>query len=254
MQSSDNKTSYYQSALAGYCRTGKYTSIPGVRKHHVTHYRRLVYNVVDDMLQTAFPLTCHLLSAKEWNGLINKFFSSHSCQSPQVWYMPKELYQYVVQHESTLLIKYPFLTELLLFEWMETELFMMEDLPVTYNITGNPLTDLLVLNPEHQLLYFQYPVHIKKAKQITEADKGNYYLVMFRNPDTDGVQFMSLSPALVRIVEWLNEAPMDLETLTTNIAEELQLQITPDISAMISRFLTEALKNRLIKGFKAANF
>jgi len=253
MQLLDNKTHYYQSALAGYCRTGKYNSIPGVRKQHVTHYRRLVYNVVDDMLQSAFPLTHHLLSAKEWNTLINRFFSSHPCQSPQIWSMPKELYQYVVQHGSTLLIKYPFLYELLLFEWMETELFMMEDLPVTYSNTGNLSTDQLVLNPEHQLLHFQYPVHIKKAKQITEADKGNYYLVMFRNPDTDGVQFMSLSPALVRIVEWLNEMPVNMETLTNYIADEWQLQITPDISAMISRFVTEALTNRLITGFTAIN-
>jgi uncharacterized protein len=254
MQLPLSKTHHYQSALAGYCRTGKYEPIPGVRSRHVVHYRRLVYNVVEDMLQSAFPLTHHLLSKKEWTTLIDEFFSHHPCQSPQVWYMPKELYLYIAGHEHPLLIKYPFLKELLLFEWMETELFMMDDKPVSYNSTGDLLSDWLILNPEHQLQYFQYPVHLKKAKQITIADKGDNYLVMFRDPETGRVQFMNISPALVRMVELLKEAPMNMETLTDRVGQELQVQITPDVSGMIRQFLTEALKNRLIIGFKATHY
>ncbi len=30
----------------------------------------LVYNVVDDTLQSAYPLTHHLLTAKQWKGMV----------------------------------------------------------------------------------------------------------------------------------------------------------------------------------------
>jgi len=163
-----HETTYrHQSDLARYCRTGKYKAIPGVREQHVGHYRRLVYNVVDDMLQGAYPLTHHLLAAREWKALVQDFFSHHPCQSPQVWYMPKELYHYMSQKEHKLFKKYPFLQELLWFEWLEVELFMMEDRPAAYTTIGKLDTDALVLNPELHLQHFIYPVHLKQAGQIT---------------------------------------------------------------------------------------
>ncbi|HEY0611942.1 MAG TPA: DNA-binding domain-containing protein, partial [Chitinophaga sp.] len=114
MQQLNKDTRDYQSSLADYCRTGAYQAIPGVKTaQHVSQYRRLVYNVVDDMLQSAYPLTKGLLKEEEWDELVQEFFSRHACQSPQVWYMPKELYEYIVQQEAhPLLTKYPFLHDL----------------------------------------------------------------------------------------------------------------------------------------------
>jgi hypothetical protein len=245
------ETTYrHQAALAGYCRTGLYNAIPGVRTKHVSQYRRLVYNVVDDMLQSAYPLTHHLLTAKEWKALVQEFFSSHACQSPQVWYMPKELYQYLLQTEHALLKKYPFLQELLWLEWLEVELYMMEDKQAEYTAAGNLLTDPLVLNPEHQLQHFQYPVHLKNARQITPPDKGDYFLVLFRKPDSGDVAFINLSPALVSMLELLQEGPQYLETLIQQSCAAWQLPVTAEIRAASQAFCTQALENQLILGFK----
>jgi hypothetical protein len=194
MQQPEAATHRYQSALAAYCRTGRYKDLPGVRTRHVNHYRRLVFNVVEDMLRSAYPLTHHLLSGREWKAMVQDFFAHHPCQSPQVWYMPKELYEYLLQKEHALLRKYPFLSELLWLEWLEVELFMMEDRPASYIAAGDMLTDSLILNPEHHLQHFQYPVHIKQARQISDADKGDYFLVLFRKPENGEVAFMNLSP------------------------------------------------------------
>lgn len=240
----------YQSSLADYCRTGDYQAIPGVKTAHVSQYRRLVYNVVDDMLQSAYPLTKGLLREEEWDELVQEFFSGHACQSPQVWYMPKELYEYLVQHEAhPLLNKYPFLHDLLQLEWLEIALFMMEDIPVAADSKG----ERLVLNPEHELVHLQYPVHVKEAKHITEMDKGDYFLVMFREPDSGDVQFMQLSPALARMIELLEERPMSITALTAAICRELRLEITQDIQAMTQLFADQGLQNKLITGFLSNN-
>ena len=169
-------TKNYQSALAAYCRTGNYTFIPGVNEKNVTHYRRLVYNVIKDSLRTSYPLTVNLLSETRWEELVNNFFSNYPCQSPQVWYMPREFYEYIIVNEKALNEEYPFLSELLWFEWLEVELYMMKDIIIEYKSTGDLLSDKLIINPEHTLQQFDFPVHLKKARSISAEDKGNYYL------------------------------------------------------------------------------
>lgn len=249
MQQPEAATHHHQSSLAAYCRTGRYTEIPGVHNGHVTHYRRLVYNVVDDMLQSAYPLTHHLLSAKQWTAMVQDFFSHHPCQSPQVWYMPRELYEYLIEAQHPLLEKYPFLSELLWFEWLEVELFMMEDRPASYTASGNINTDALVLNPEHQLQHFHYPVHLKPAKQIKAADKGDHFLALFRKPDNGEVAFMHLSPVLVTLLELLQEGPQGMDTLVEQACAAWQLPVNEEIREAAAAFFAQALENRLILGF-----
>ena len=84
-----------QSDLAKYCRTNILDNSLKVRKDRVHHYRRLIYNVVEDSLQAAYPLLNNLLSEKQWNQLVNDFFATHSCQSTQIWKMPGEFYEFI---------------------------------------------------------------------------------------------------------------------------------------------------------------
>jgi len=191
-----------QQRLAHYCRTGNYKRLLGTTPNRVQQYRRLVYNVADDTLQTAYPLTYALLTTAEWDALVNDFYSNHRCQSYQVWKMPYELYEYVAGNDLSLKQQYPFLTDLLLFEWMEIELFMMEDKKAgAFLREGELITDVLVCNPEHVLLQLDYPVHTKKAATITSADHGLYYLLLYRLPDTGQVQFIELSAFYAWLVE-----------------------------------------------------
>lgn len=245
----EKTTSAHQSALASYCRTGKYKAIPGVIEENVVQYRRLVYNVVEDTLQSAYPLTYELLSAKEWKSLVNLFFTDHACSSPQVWYMPKELYEFVVETKHPLTKKYPFLPELLWFEWLEVELYMMEDKPVEFISQGDFIKDMLVLNPEHHLQHFTFPVHVKNAKFISLSDKGNYFLEMHRHPQTGSISFMDLSPAFVRMIELLDEQPLHMGEVLEKACNELQVEVTKPIVNATVAFLERALENKLILGY-----
>lgn len=243
-----NTTYKNQSNLAAYCRTGKLTDIPGIKQDNVSHYRRLVYNVVDDMLQNAYPLTHELLSAKEWKSAVNDFFANHPCQSPQVWYMPKEFYQYLFESRHPLISKYVFLEELLQFEWAEVELFMMEDKQVEFSAYGDILFSRLVLNPEHQLLSFQFPVHRKKAKYITLTDKANYFVIAHRNKEGE-VIFIDVAPALVRLIEYLSATPMSIKDLFSAFEEEYKIKLNGEDQKNIIHFFENACRQQLIIGF-----
>lgn len=246
------KTFQQQSKLANFCRTGEYETLENVNVKNVPHYRRLVFNVVEDMLQTAYPLTFELLGEKEWLNITKDFFARHACVSPQVWYMPKEFYTYLSEQDNRPLHKrYPFLLELLWFEWLEVEIYMMEDKTVeNYSSEGNIQNDLLIINPEIHLQHFQYPVHLKNAKDISENDKGNYFLSLHRDPDNGEIIFTSLSPALLRFLELLSETPMNIDVPANIICKEMNIDRTNDIDKMLQTFVRNALDTKLILGYK----
>jgi uncharacterized protein len=242
-------TTTHQAQLAAYCRTGVLADIPGIRKENISHYRRLVYNIVNDMLENAYPLTKKIFSAKEWKMVVNEFFSSHPCQTPQVWYMPKEFYEYLTATDHILFKKYPFLKDLLWFEWIELELFMMEDKPVPYTVNGDILFSRLILNPENKLLAFQYPVHYKNARYISLTDRANYFVAAHRS--TEGVVvFTDLSPGLARLIEYLSEEPLTVKELITKFENEYGKVLGEGEQKSILEFIETSYNQQLIIGFK----
>lgn len=238
-------SSKYQNSLANYCRTGEYTPIPGVKEKNVGHYRQLIFNVVNGSLQSAYPLTSSLLSEEEWLNLVHAFFSSHRCQSPLIWQMPKELYEFVVQENLHLLKKYPHLHDLLLFEWKEVEVYMMEDVE-PYPFTEKKITNAgLVLNPEIRVLSLEYPVHLKNAKGITEKDKAIYFVSLHREPETGRVLFTNIHYPHVQLIEKLAQKPVCFEELL-----KIFLQYAPKEQAQkaLRDFINASLDSKLMLG------
>lgn len=246
------ETYHHQSTFANYCRTGELTEIKGIHQINIKQYRRLVYNVADDMLQSAFPITYNFLEQDEWDQLVNDFFSHHACQSPQVWYMPKEFYEYCSLSRA-LHKKYPFLLELLWFEWLEVELFMMEDKFADCIGKGSIYSDPLVLNPEHHFQHFHYPVHLRNPEEISASNKANYYLVLHRNPESGSVNFTQVSAPTLRILELLAEKPLTANQIFQQVCTELNLSIAEEMKNHVFDFFQNSLSAQLILGFKKQN-
>ena len=73
-----------QELLGEYCRTGMETDIPGVTPGRLHHYRRLVNNVVRDMLDSGFPITLAALGEEQWDTLVQEFFVHGQPRTPQI--------------------------------------------------------------------------------------------------------------------------------------------------------------------------
>jgi len=224
-----------QSDLAKYCRTNIQTKSLKVRHDRIHHYRRLIYNVIEDSLKAAYPLLNDLLFDDQWNKLVNDFFATHSCQSTQVWKMPSEFYDFVKSNDLQLKTIYPHLVDLAYFEWVEVEMFMMEDMDYPlFKTDGDWVNDKIAVNPEFRLLQLNYPVHIKKSRSITLADKGQYFLLVFREKKTGKVQFMDISALHALIIEniikglTLNEIVIELKgILKFDNIDLMQEQLIP---------------------------
>ena len=245
-----NYTQTQQSRLAGYCRTGELNSIDGLTENRVHHYRELVYNVVDDTLQSAFPLTFNLLPENEWNEIVHYFFSTHKCQSNSVWKMPHEFYLFVEQNDLDIKKKYNFIEELLLFEWTEIEIYMMPDVQYPeFKSKGGWLGEIIAVNPEYKILQFNYPVHLKNHQSITNDDSGEYYVLIFREKETGKVQFMNLSVYFAWLIEKIEIEKKPLVKILKEAESIFGIEVKTLFENTIP-FLEELNSKQFILGFR----
>ena len=244
------KTIEAQQKLADFCRTGNLDDIPGIKKENVHHYRRLVYNVINNTLIQAFPITCQVLETEEWNTLVDEFFKNHDSQTPQVWKLPLEFFEYVKDNGYAEQLGKAYLNDLLYFEWLEIEVHTMPDIPYsTYQSIGNILVDYVVVNPEFKLVQLQYPVHLFGVNELKQ-NKGRYYLIVYREPETDKVKFMNLSPLHAYVFSLLAEGKINLYEIMALAVDAFHLKDKEALKNAILKFANEMFKQKLILGFQ----
>ncbi len=247
-----NYTELQQQNFSSYCKSGILNPVEGLTPGRINHYRRLVYNNIDDAMRSAFPLTENLISNAEWDYLVDLFISGNNHNTPFIWRLPFEFYSFIESENIYLKEKYPFLTELLYFEWKEVELFLIEDKsPPLFTKDGLIESDILIISPEYEIMQFNYPVHIKTADTISDIDKGNYFVLMFRA--FDKVNFMDISPLLASAVTTAAKVETSLQQLAFEASTEFeQIDYKTFLSNFVS-FFTTLQKKGFLLGFKNEN-
>lgn len=232
-----------------YCKTNKSPIIDGLTPGRIGYYRKLIYGVIDDSLRSAFPLTENLLQSEEWSNLVDHFISEHKCQTPIIWQLPYEFLEFIQNGEFEVKLKYPQLNDLLIFEWKEIEIYMMEDLNVSIKNISYDFNDTctIILNKEYDILHLEYPVHRKPAKDITISDKNEYFVLVYRF--NDKVQFFDISAILCWYIKSIDEnrySVIELIEETLKLTPELETSI---IRANINSFIKALHKKGFILGF-----
>ena len=232
-----------QSNFAQYCRNGKEIAILGTTPNRLPHYRRLVFNIVKDAMETTFPISYKYIETEIWDEMVFNFFSSHKCTDPQVWRMPEEFYEFCKSENYSSKYKLPFLNDLLYFEWLEVELYMIEDIPYPrFSSSKNWLTEKIAVNPEHKLIKLEYPVHLEKPFD-TANKKGDYFLLLYREKETGRVQFVNLSVLFTFLIENIVLAEKTLEEIFNDILYIFGINDLEILRSEVFKFL-EDLKTR----------
>ncbi len=231
-------------------RTEKTLAIPGVDVKRMSHYRRLVKNIFDDTLRRAYPLTVEVLSQAEWQQLVTRFLQEAAPQTPFLWKMPYEFYVFVTEKNFAEQWHYPFLEDLLFFEWIEIEMFTMPDLPLPpFRTNGDFLNETIVPNPHCRIIELEFPVH-KMAAQTTEKHKGQYFVLTFRHLESGSVKFVEISPLLAFLWQQLLQNPTSghrLFQILTNTVPEISAEALP---SMVLPFFNDMLLQGAILGFE----
>ena len=212
-------------------------------------YRGLVFHNIQEQLRLAYPILHAFLPSAQWDTLVQEFFAQHDCSTPQLWQMPYELVRFVEQSRYAAKLGYPFLSDLLRFEWTEIELFMTADIPAPpLRLAGAVLEDPLVLNPILRLQHYRYPVfRVRPADLVSQP--GDFFLLSFRHPESCNVQFLELSPLTVRVVEILAERPTTGRVALRQAGEELGVTDLALLTTQGEEFFTTLLREQAALGF-----
>jgi hypothetical protein len=239
-----------QEQLGEYCRTGEERELPGITPGRIHHYRRLISNVVHDTLRTAFPITVAALEESQWEELVQDFFSEGIPQTPQVWKLPFEFYEYHAGRETGKRLDLPFLDDLLYFEWMEIEIHTMPDRPYPdYVSKGDLFKDILVFNPEYEIVQLEYPIHTHPVKEALQM-KGDHFALLYRLPESGHVQFLGLSALNVYIITRLQEENAPLNEIKNEFARVAGIESERYLDDALEKYLGDLLERNMILGFK----
>ncbi len=238
-----------QEQLGEYCRTGQERELPGITPGRIHHYRRLISNVVNDTLHTAFPITVAALGESQWEELVQDFFTEGIPQTPQVWKLPFEFYEYHAGRETGKRMDLPFLDDLLYFEWMEIEIHTMPDRPYPQFVSeGDLFQDRLAFNPEYEIVQLEYPIHTHPVSEAIHM-KGDHFALLYRLPESGHVQFLGLSALNVYIITRLQEEKVALNEIKNEFARVAGIESGRYLDDALEKFLGDLLERKMILGF-----
>jgi len=158
----------HQHAFTQWIRHPDDDSLPnGISAQRMNTYRNLIFNNIESFIEHTYPITKALLPKELWRDLVNEFFQYGQCNSPYYYdislHFKEFLEQDIAHGESSedssqlnprgnIYSDYPWLRELMQFEWMELYIEMAE---VEWHLDR---TDLQ-LKTTCWILAYQYPVH-----------------------------------------------------------------------------------------------
>ncbi|MBX7137710.1 MAG: DNA-binding domain-containing protein [Oligoflexia bacterium] len=245
----EKNTTEVMREFAQFCRTGEYHPIAGVRDDRAQEYRRLAFNIVEHALRRAYPLTVRALGT-EWSGLIQRFYAEWPLVSPELWKMPRQLCDFVGGTQYGMATGRPWLNDLLRFEWLEIEVFMMEDVdPGVVNAKGDLAGQPVVLNQEVVFSRFEYPVFKVAADQLT-AQQGCFFLATYRHPQTLEACYTELSLLFLRVLEILQIQELSGSAAIERAASDLGIDLSGGDARRMLELLSAARSDGLILGVR----
>lgn len=242
------ETKLLQQQLALYCRTGDLVNLPGTLPGRIQHYRRLIFNILLENLEAAFPILHSSCDETVWNSMVHEFFSKHPCQSYQVWNIAGEFCQVAIAEEYALKYELPYLNDLLKFEWAEMEIFNREDAKTYPPDSINDLMhDKLMLLPEQTILNLSYPVHLYRPADA-QTKPGNYFVLVYRDRESCNVQFLDISVWYAFVLEQIHQRNTPLKDLLGVIPELFPNIDTQELASATVVFLEDLRNGNVVVG------
>lgn len=158
----------HQHAFTQWIRHPDEASLPnGISSQRMNTYRNLIFNNIESFVEHTYPITQALLPNELWRDVIKAFFQHGQCDSPYYYDISLHFKEFLEQdlfndesstnssplnHLKNIHSDYPWLRELMQYEWMELYVEMAE-------VDWKNDNAELQLKTTCWILAYQYPVH-----------------------------------------------------------------------------------------------
>lgn len=207
-------------------------------------YRELVTERMLDTLKNISPVARGLLSDKEWWSLLWAFLKKSPPKSEILRELAGEFSQFLKTRRHPLFKKYPYLGELLEYEYLEIEMrFAPEDRAKT------PAGKVRI-NPAHLLKTYVWPVHFigENFRDPKKMPRGEYHLLLWRDPESLDVKFMEVNGLVASLLRGLEKGPKAALPLLKAVAKAQGIGIGPEYLAEGRSLLQSLMEKRILVG------
>ena len=197
-------------ALAAHLRDPSVHPAPaGIEDRRLRIYRRLFIGNVRSLLSGNFPVAAKILGEHEFSQLVRRFYAEHASHTPYFPEIAREMLRYIEEHPESWSERWPFLYELMHYEWVELALgISAEEIDqVDYQPDGDLLEQIPVVSPLAWRLAYHFPVEQLSVDYTpAEPPPEPTFLVVWRDRN-DKVRFLKLNPLSAQLIANLAEQP-----------------------------------------------
>lgn len=205
-------------------------------------YRDLVYEGMLDVLQSVCPVACEILRPAEWQQIFWEFLRKAPPKSVVIRQLPYEASQYLKSHEHCLSNRYPWLGELMEYEYLEVGVRFAEE----FNLAR--ASGQVSINPAHALAHYTWPVHYISGENFDPETlpRGEYYLFLWRDPESLEVHFMEVNSVVAVLFEQLKIQPQSVEKLLHQVAKQMEIEVSEAYLAEGNQLIEDLLDKGIL--------
>ncbi len=221
---------------------GKKTNL---NSKEVELYRELVFNRFLDSFEHAFPNTKEVLGTEVFSLLVRDYVKEHH-PNQILWQEAKGLVDFVIKNQWKFKKDFPFLDELIYYEWLEIELSNEIDESSSSDFNWNKKYQI---NKTARLNIYEYPVHKYENLSINDIldSKGRYNLLVFREPENFEIKTIELTDFVYQI---LNEVSSGTEPLSSLKSKKVDIDIE-EIIPYLENFFTELVEKKVFINYSS---
>ncbi|WP_420001499.1 DNA-binding domain-containing protein [Acinetobacter sp. LF10] len=196
------KESTFQTTQQQFCNwirvpNAEHTKICDLERMQI--YRDLLFNNMCSFINLVYPIARSILPADQWQLLLEEFFQKAKCQSPFYNDISLQFRDYLTENRHPVLSQYPWLEELLQFEWLELYLdtLEIEDINIVEKTSWQ-------LRHKVWILVYQYPVYAWTVDTtLTDIEVMPSAIMVWRDHQ-DKICLERLSPLFAMLIEQMN--------------------------------------------------
>ncbi len=194
----------------------------GIAPARMQVYHDLIFNNIQSFIEHSYPVTQAMLPDELWQRLVWMFFQTAQCDSPFYYDISLQFREWLDSSTSSditvLHTHYPWLRELLHYEWLELYVDMAE---TTWTAsTAAPDHDALHLRTTCWVLAYHYPVHTWTTDDHPDQPlPAPACLAIYRDED-DQTRIEVVTPLMALVIDALSpDLAIGREVLTHTICQ-----------------------------------
>jgi hypothetical protein len=202
------RTRALQYRFSDYLRDPEKTApLEGIEQRRLDLYAELVFNNVEGLLTSNFPVISRLYGEEAWLRFVREFFAEHQSRTPLFLEIGREFQRYIEERMERGVDDPPFLLELAHYEWAELALSIDENdiASIAHDPHGDPVHGVPVFSPLAWPLGYRFPVHHIGPEFRPQKPSENPTLLLLVRDRSDTVSFIEINPLTTLLIQRLQE-------------------------------------------------